>query len=158
MLDADFRQILTRSYRNGGEDNSKTQYLEFGTGLLGSEFDGIRFVRGGWVNPQNMLPRGEVVKVGYRVTDNKLQRLRWSYPDDSLSALPAEMTLMEEVTNFRVEVMGRTSSRWVSSWADKIMPRAVRLTFEVKKYGEIKRIYLLPASSTTVSSLEAISS
>nr|WP_233264420.1 type II secretion system minor pseudopilin GspJ [Grimontia hollisae] len=58
IMDSDFRQMLARQYRNGS-DEAKEALLEFGDDLLDSESQGIRFVRGGWINPQQLFPRGK---------------------------------------------------------------------------------------------------
>ncbi|MEI8608635.1 type II secretion system minor pseudopilin GspJ [Enterovibrio sp. Hal110] len=57
IMDSDFRQMLARQYRNGG-DEAQDKLLELGDNLLDSEAAGIRFVRGGWINPQQLFPRG----------------------------------------------------------------------------------------------------
>lgn len=142
IMDSDFRQMLARQYRNGG-DESDGKLLELGDDLLGSEAAGIRFVRGGWINPQQLFPRGEVVKVGYRLQEEKLERIRWMYADDSSATEPAVMPLMEGVTNLTFEVLGEDS--WQKNWdSANIMPKAVRVTLETERYGELTRVYLLP--------------
>nr|WP_269808576.1 type II secretion system minor pseudopilin GspJ [Enterovibrio nigricans] len=108
IMDSDFRQMLARQYRNGGEE-AEENLLEFGDDLLDSESQGIRFVRGGWINPQQLFPRGEVVKVGYRIQDNTLERVRWMYPDDSTANEPAVMPIMDGVTDISIEVLGEDS-------------------------------------------------
>ncbi|MDD1783586.1 type II secretion system minor pseudopilin GspJ [Enterovibrio sp. ZSDZ35] len=145
IMDSDFRQMLARQYRNGGED-AEEKLLEFSENLLDSESLGIRFVRGGWINPQQLFPRGEVVKVGYRIQDDTLERIRWMYPDDSSANEPAVMPIMDGVTDLSVEVLGEES--WVKSWDTPLtMPKAIRLKLETERYGELTRIYMLPAQT-----------
>ncbi len=143
VLDSDFRQMLARQYRNGGE-GAKEQLLEISDNLLDSEVQGIRFVRGGWINPQQLFPRSEVVKVGYRIRDEKLERIRWLYPDDSPSMEPAEMTVMEGIKDISFEVLNGSS--WTNEWdAPAEMPKSIRVSLDTKQYGKITRVYLLPA-------------
>ncbi|MDF2184879.1 type II secretion system minor pseudopilin GspJ [Grimontia hollisae] len=145
IMDSDFRQMLARQYRNGS-DEAKEALLEFGDDLLDSESQGIRFVRGGWINPQQLFPRGEVVKVGYRIQDETLERIRWMYPDNSSALEPAAMPLMEGVTGLRFEVLG--DDGWKTEWeAPLSMPRAIRVTLDTERYGELTRIYLLPGQT-----------
>lgn len=145
IMDSDFRQMLARQYRNGS-DEAKEALLEFGDDLLDSESQGIRFVRGGWINPQQLFPRGEVVKVGYRVREGVLERIRWMYPDNSSALEPASMPLMEGVTGLRFEVQGQEG--WTQEWeAPLSMPKAIRVTLETERYGELTRIYLLPGQT-----------
>ncbi|WP_407331898.1 type II secretion system minor pseudopilin GspJ [Enterovibrio sp. 27052020O] len=141
IMDSDFRQMMARQYRNGGDEAEET-LLEFSDDLLDSESQGIRFVRGGWINPQALFPRGEVVKVGYRIQDNTLERIRWMYPDDSSSVEPAIMPVMEGVKDISFAVLG--SESWQESWDSPLeMPKAIRVTLDTDRYGELVRIYVL---------------
>ncbi|ATF09483.1 type II secretion system minor pseudopilin GspJ [Candidatus Enterovibrio altilux] len=143
IMDSDFRQILARYYRNGGNESDEI-LLEMGDNLLNSEAAGIRFVRGGWANPQQLLPRGEVVKVGYRLQNKKLERIRWMFADDSSSTEPAFITLMEDVTNLQFEVFD--DARWQTHWnTPHALPEAIRVTLRTDHYGDFTRIYLLPS-------------
>ena len=108
--------MLARQYRNGGEEASE-KLIELGDNLLESQSQGIRFVRGGWVNPQSLFPRSEVVKVGYRIQDEQLQRIRWMYPDDSATTEPAEMTVMKGVNDIQFEVFNE------KGWSKSGIPR-----------------------------------
>ncbi|MBV7300674.1 type II secretion system minor pseudopilin GspJ [Enterovibrio paralichthyis] len=145
IMDSDFRQMLARQYRNGGDESEQT-LLEFGDDLLDSESQGIRFVRGGWINPQQLFPRGEIVKVGYRIQDEKLERIRWMYPDDSSAVEPAVMPLMEGVKSISFEVKGDDS--WQKSWdTPLVMPSAIRVVLDTERYGELSRVYLLPGQT-----------
>ncbi|WP_028024305.1 type II secretion system minor pseudopilin GspJ [Enterovibrio calviensis] len=142
IMDSDFRQMMARQYRDGGEE-AQEALLEMGDDVNESESQGIRFVRGGWINPQALFPRGEVVKVGYRIQDDTLERVRWMYPDDSSAVDPAVMPVMEGVAEIKFEVLG--SESWQSSWDSPLeMPKAVRVTLDTERYGELTRVYLLP--------------
>ncbi|NYY75868.1 hypothetical protein DMI70_06165 [Escherichia coli] len=54
-----------------------------GAGVLASESEGMRFVRGGVVNPLMRLPRSNLLTVGYRIHDGYLERLARPLTDDS---------------------------------------------------------------------------
>lgn len=150
IMNSDFRQIMARPYRDAGE-KVKDQLIEMKAGLLGSDSDGIRFVRGGWINPQQLYPRGDVVKVGYRVQEEILQRVRWMYPDDSSAVEPAVMPVMEGVKSLKFEVYN--DEKWQDSWDKPLtMPKALRVTLETKRYGELTYIYLLPGQTLSDSS------
>lgn len=150
IMDGDLRQILARPYRNGGEE-AKDQLIELGDGFLDSDSDGIRFVRGGWINPLQLYPRGDVVKVAYRVQEDTLQRLRWMYPDDSSAIDPAIMPVMEGVKSIKFEVY--QDKKWQESWDEPfVMPEALRVKLDTQRYGEIVQIYLLPGQKLPNSS------
>ncbi|MFD2179138.1 type II secretion system minor pseudopilin GspJ [Veronia pacifica] len=152
IMDSDFRQILARRYRNGGEEPQNT-LIELGDSVIGSDAAGVRFVRGGWVNPQSLFPRGEVVKVGYRLTDETLERVRWMYPDDSSATEPAVATVLDNVSSLSFEVFD--DGEWKKNW-DKpdVMPSAIRIKMTLARYGDIERVYLLPAQ--TLPSLDGV--
>ncbi len=145
IMDSDFRQILARPYRNS-EEKPKDQLIELADGFLDSNSDGIRFVRGGWINPQQLYPRGDVVKVGYRIQDDTLQRLRWMYPDDSSAMEPAVMTVMKDVESMKFEVYD--DGKWQKTWEKPfVMPKGLRVKLETKRYGELTQIYVLPGQT-----------
>nr|WP_233264419.1 type II secretion system minor pseudopilin GspJ [Grimontia hollisae] len=86
------------------------------------------------------------MKVGYRIQDETLERIRWMYPDNSSALEPAAMPLMEGVTGLRFEVLG--DDGWKTEWeAPLSMPRAIRVTLDTERYGELTRIYLLPGQT-----------
>ena len=103
IMDSDFRQLVGRPYRNSGQQTPE-QMLELGQGFLDSQDFGIRFARGGWINPQQLFDRGEVVKVGYRLNDETLERVRWVYPDDSAAYEPAVNPLYKGIQSLRFAV------------------------------------------------------
>lgn len=78
IMDADFRQMALRQFRTDGEAPSE-QILQWKESLLDSDQHGLLFVRLGWHNPQQQFPRGEVAKVGYRLFENRLERVWWRY-------------------------------------------------------------------------------
>ncbi len=156
ILDSDFRQIMARQYRNGGGE-SREQLLEVEKTLLESESGGIRFVRGGWVNPQQLFPRGEVVKVAYRIREAKLERIRWMYPDDSVATEPAEMLVMEGVKDIGFEMFN--GSAWSETWSKTLeMPKAIRVSLDTERYGKITRVYILPEQKLTKASQQGAGS
>ncbi|MGL5291736.1 MAG: type II secretion system minor pseudopilin GspJ [Vibrionaceae bacterium] len=150
IMDSDFRQLAARPYRNEGQQLPE-QLLELGDGIIDSQGYGVRFVRGGWINPQQLFARGEIVKVAYRLQDQKLERLRWSYPDSSNAAKPAVMTMLNGVEELRFEVSNDGTS-WQKSWDKPLeVPKALKIVFKTERYGDIERIYILPAQKVVAS-------
>ncbi|HAU05577.1 MAG TPA: type II secretion system protein GspJ, partial [Pseudoalteromonas shioyasakiensis] len=80
LMDQDFSQMTKRQVRNEAGDFQDT-YVLAGRYILDSQYDGIGFVRDGWINPINLLPRSELQAVGYRVIDDKLERVYRVYVD-----------------------------------------------------------------------------
>ncbi len=58
-----------------GDQGQREPALLAGAGVLASESEGMRFVRGGVVNPLMRLPRSNLLTVGYRIHDGYLERL-----------------------------------------------------------------------------------
>lgn len=144
MLDNDFRQVVPRKVRDQGELVSDT-LLRSGEYLLDSSSQGILFTRLGWQNPQQMFPRGEVLKVGYRVVEGTLERVWLRYPDTVVGAEPLVrpiLTGVESVT-FRFYSDKTWSDEWTTPAA---LPEGVMVRLTLKDYGEIERVYMLPHS------------
>lgn len=140
VIDNDFRQMATRRFRHNGE-GATSRLLWWGEGLIDSDDRAVLFTRLGWQNPQNMFPRGEVVKVGYRIRSEVLERVWWRYPDTP-TAQPAVVTpVLDGVEAMRMRFY--RNGNWHSDWdTDDALPQAVELTLTLNDYGELVRVYL----------------
>lgn len=144
MMDNDFRQIVARKSRSNGEEPD-SKVLRSGEYLLDSSSDGISFVRTGWQNPQSMFPRGEVTKVGYRLTDDKLERVWYRYPDTVVGDKPLVRVILTGVTALKFEFFD--NKNWQKKWnKDNALPAGIKVIMTLKDFGQIERIYVLPAS------------
>lgn len=142
FLDNDFRQMTARAFRTGG-DTASEALLSAGDYVLDSEYQGILFVRLGWKNPQQSFPRGEITKVGYRVSEHKLERLWWRYPDTPVGQEAVVTPLIDGIEELKFEYYH--DKTWLKKWDKKNqLPSAVKLILTFKDYGEIERIYLTP--------------
>ncbi|PSU30228.1 type II secretion system protein GspJ [Photobacterium lutimaris] len=145
MMDNDFRQVVARKVRNQGEAVSDRifQSREY---LLDSSSYGILFTRTGWQNPQQMFPRGENVKVGYRIVDEQLERVWFRYPDSVVGteALVRGLLPGVEAMSFRFY----SDKTWLETW-DKpaALPEGVMIKLTLEDYGDIERVYMLPTSA-----------
>ncbi|UJF20090.1 type II secretion system minor pseudopilin GspJ [Vibrio sp. SS-MA-C1-2] len=151
VIDQDFRQMSARYHRQDGEEPSD-KVLVTGEYYLDSLDQGIMFIRGGWRNPQKMFNRSEVTRVGYRLTEKGLERLRWRYPDTVSGAEPSEQLMIPDVDklSFRFFVEGQWQDKWDQAAA---LPQGIEVQLTLSDYGEISRIYLLPeANLPTLSS------
>ncbi|WP_413113150.1 type II secretion system minor pseudopilin GspJ [Thaumasiovibrio sp. DFM-14] len=143
MMDADFRQIMARKVRLSGEDAPSELLLIAGEYMLDSASQGIMFTRAGWQNPQQMFPRGENVRVGYRVIEEELQRVYFRYPDVAIGEEWIVTPLLDGVEALEFEFY--VDESWSPSWAGEgDLPAAIRLTLTLKDYREIERVYVLP--------------
>ncbi|WP_417884158.1 type II secretion system minor pseudopilin GspJ [Vibrio rumoiensis] len=144
IMDSDFRQMVARSFK-GRANATGNRVLYSDEYLLDSQSHGILFTRLGWQNPQQAFPRGEIVKVGYRVVDNQLERVWWRYPDTPEGQEPLHKSLLAQVENLDFRFYDGDKENWQETWqVETQLPAAVEVTLELKDYGTIRRVYLIP--------------
>jgi general secretion pathway protein J len=151
IMDSDFRQMATRPFRTNGEQSSvqgTDLLLLWQDYLLESDSKGVLFTRLGWHNPQQQFPRGEIVKVGYRVKEKTLERVWWRYPDTPVGQQAIITPLLTDVESFNMRFFYQGA--WMDEWqVAQAMPQAVALEFELADYGKIERIYLVASGTLT---------
>jgi general secretion pathway protein J len=150
-LARDLTQALPRPTRVNGETTSTVfQATRF---QLDSEDGAVLFTRAGWLNPGGMLRRSELQKVGYRLSQQTLERLTWRYPDAVTGTLPEAQPLLTKVTAFSLRFY--KNNEWQTQWlSPNELPAGVEITLTLADYGTIQRRFLLatPANSTSGSS------
>jgi len=149
-IERDIQQAVSRPLRVNGE---KREIVMAGGEVDGSDDDGIGFVRGGWHNPQLMLPRSTLQYVAYRLRDNKLERLYSNYVDNVIGYEPKVRVLLENIESFKVEFLsGNNASstikddddiEWSEKYQDTALPRAVAIEFVSKDFGMLRREFTL---------------
>jgi general secretion pathway protein J len=149
-IERDIQQAVSRPVRVNGE---KRKAVMAGGEVDGSDDDGIGFVRGGWHNPQLMLPRSTLQYVAYRLRDNKLERLYSNYVDNVIGYEPKVRVLLENIESFKVEFLsGNNASstikddddiKWSEKYQDEVLPRAVAIEFVSKDFGMLRREFTL---------------
>ncbi|MGF1682998.1 type II secretion system minor pseudopilin GspJ [Photobacterium minamisatsumaniensis] len=148
MLDNDFRQIVARKVRNQGEATSD-RLLQAGEYFLDSSSNGIIFTRAGWQNPQQMFPRSENVRVGYRIIEDTLERVWFRYPDTVVGSEPLIRQVLSQVSDLSFQFYHQ--KKWQDQWdQNAALPEGVKVTMTLEDFGEIERVYILPASVLTV--------
>lgn len=146
IIERDVLQIVPRSLRVNGEAISMV--ISGGEGVLNSDFDGLGFVRGGWHNPQMLLPRSTLQAVGYRIQENQLQRLYGNYVDNIIGHEPKVRVLLTEIEDFKVSFLTDIAQLedpedWEESYASDTLPMAVSITIVSKTFGEVRREFIL---------------
>lgn len=142
-IQRDMMQMAHRSVRvNGGAPQK--QYMFAGEGIIESEGDGIVFTRKGWRNPAQMFPRSTLQGIGYRVKDEKLERLHFLYPDQAADIEPQVTTLIEGVTSFKLEYFDNKT--WHKSWKKPNLPKGISLVLTTQSLGKIRWSFLVPAA------------
>ncbi len=146
MLERDFSQMIARPTRVNGE--ASTAVIQTGQFQMQSDDWSILFVRGGWFNPGAQLPRSQLQKVGYRLREEKLERLSYVYLDPVVGTEPTETVLLDGVKSFRLRFFH--NGQWASAWSSTSqLPKAVEVELELTHYGKIRRLFLIASESTT---------
>ena len=144
LIERDFLQMVARKSRFHGVEEDKLKVLYVGKGVLDSESQGIEFNRLGWTNPFNLLPRSTLLRVGYRLQNEQLQRVYFLYPDVAAEENEYEQVILDGVEDLTFRFW---NNGWVNSWSDDAaLPSGIEITITSKRYGEIKRIFMLPSS------------
>lgn len=144
LIERDFVQMIARASRTNGVDSAEQQVLYVGDKVLESDYEGIEFNRLGWTNPINLLPRSNVLRVGYRVQEGQLQRLYYLYPDVVSGQDPEQQVILNDITGLSFRFWNKG---WVDKWnLPKQLPEGIEITIISKHYGELRRIFILPHS------------
>jgi general secretion pathway protein J len=114
----------------------------------------LRVFRGGVVNPLH-APRSELIRIGYRLTDNVLWRDTWVNIASMDERDALKQKLMTNVKDVVIRVLSNTATSlaagpWLQDWpasgvAANMLPRALEVTIQTEDYGEMKRLFPLLA-------------
>lgn len=142
MMDNDFNQIAGREFVHQGQ-STQGLYLLHGTQVIDSDKEGILLIRLGWLNPEHAFPRGEVLKVGYRLRDDVLERVWWRYPDTPSGEIPLVRPILNHVTDLSFRFYD--GKDWQAQWQQQSeLPQAIEVVIHLENYGDIKRVYTIP--------------
>ncbi|MBB1387176.1 type II secretion system minor pseudopilin GspJ [Pseudoalteromonas sp. SG45-5] len=142
LMDQDFSQMTKRAVRNEAGDVQEL-YLLAGRYVLESQYHGIAFVRDGWVNPINLLPRSELQAVGYRVIDDNLERVYRVYVDQLDNTEPRVQVILKGIEELKFEFLD-DKNKWLGQWDIKALPKAVAVTLQQVDAKPIRRVFLVP--------------
>jgi general secretion pathway protein J len=145
-IERDVLQIVPRALRVNGDPVSAV--ISGGEDVFDSDADGLGFVRTGWYNPQMLLPRSTLQAIGYRIQDEKLQRLYGNYVDNVIGYEPKIKILLSDIEDFRVSFLTAPEQlekpeEWEENYSNTILPIAISITIVSKTFGEIRREFML---------------
>jgi general secretion pathway protein J len=145
-IERDVLQIVPRALRVNGDPVSAV--ISGGEDVFDSDADGLGFVRTGWHNPQMLLPRSTLQAIGYRIQDEKLQRLYGNYVDNVIGYEPKIKILLSDIEDFRVSFLTAPEQlekpeEWEENYSNTILPIAISITIVSKTFGEIRREFML---------------
>jgi general secretion pathway protein J len=142
LMQRDIEQVVPRAVRD-----------EYGAELpplLGAE--SLQLTRGGWRNPLGHA-RSTLQRVAYVYEDEQLVRYTWRVLDRAQDSQPVRQPLTDEITAMTVRYLDNTE--WKTSWggvdggalpgvAVKVLPKAVEITLEHRRYGELVWLFRMP--------------
>ncbi|OPW90950.1 type II secretion system minor pseudopilin GspJ [Citrobacter sp. A316] len=136
QMERDFTQMIPRYNRES------ESLLLAAPHLLKSDDWGISFTRNSWLNPGGMLPRPELQRVGYRLQQQKLERLGYFHVDHPAGVSPDVKVVLDGVNTFRLRFF--VNGAWQDHWDNtSILPQAVEVTLAVDEFVELTRQFLL---------------
>ena len=144
LIERDFLQMVARNSRTSGVPTENLKALYVGKGVLDSDYQGIEFNRLGWTNPLNLLPRSNILRVGYRVQEGQLQRIYFLYPDVVSRESEQQQVILKDIEGLSFRFW---NNGWVTTWnGGDVLPSGIEITIISKHYGELKRVFMLPNS------------
>ena len=143
LLERDVSQMVPRSGRIDGENNK----VLLAASRFGQQSDdwGMAFIRGGWLNPDGILPRSGLQRVGWRLKDQTLERLSYLYPDPVIGTEPRIQPVLKGVTALRLYFYDR--GQWKEEWTQRDqLPHGLAVELDLEDYGTIRRQFLIGAA------------
>ncbi|WP_430429665.1 type II secretion system minor pseudopilin GspJ [Parasphingorhabdus sp.] len=126
LIEADLSQAVARTYRDDTGQVRAAFSSETGSGDAAF----LKFIRGGQSN-LNGESRSNLERVEYRITDGRMERLRYQATDGGEISEPA--ILLTDVSDLQIRYRtkrGQWAGRWeVERLSD--LPRAVELVFQL---------------------------
>lgn len=144
-FERDVRQVVSRPIRD--------PYGEPRAALLGEhqgDNDALELTRSGWRNPTG-AQRSRLQRVRWQLSGERWERRYWTVLDQSQDSLPQVQNVLDGVTAMSLRYMDDNGD-WQDSWPpagltederlDRL-PRALELTLEHRRYGELRRVLRL---------------
>jgi general secretion pathway protein J len=141
-MERDFNQVILRSIRD--------QYGDTQPAFFASEENILDLTHSGWRNPAG-LSRSAIQRISYQIDEeDNLVRYSWNRLDGALTEDAREVMLVEGIEEIDWQFISQQDEQldqWPPLNADPNftgLPAAVAVTFNVKPFGEISRIFTLP--------------
>ncbi len=142
LLERDVSQMVPRSGRIDGENNK----VLLAASRFGQQSDdwGMAFIRGGWLNPDGILPRSGLQRVGWRLKEQTLERMSYLYPDPVIGTEPRIQPVLTGVTALRLFFYDK--GQWKEEWTQRdLLPHGLAVELDLEDYGTIRRQFLIGA-------------
>ena len=145
FISRDVQQFVNRPVRN--------EFGDLQPALIGQE-NQLALTHAGWRNPAQQQ-RSELRRVSYFIEDDALWYRYWSILDRAQDSQPLQVKLLDDVTYMRFGFLDE-ENQWQPTWTispqataqdsrlQLIPPRAVELVLDTQRWGEIRRLFVLP--------------
>ncbi|MBU2292993.1 MAG: type II secretion system minor pseudopilin GspJ [Gammaproteobacteria bacterium] len=121
--------------------------------LLGEDLDApaLELTRSGWRNPLGQSRSG-LQRVRWQLSGEQWQRQYWTVLDQAQDSQPQVQQALDGVTRLQLRYLDQEGI-WQTSWpplgnnpddALKLLPQAIELVLEHRRYGELRRVLRLP--------------
>jgi len=139
LLSRDIEQTLDRPITNakGIKENA----------LIGAS-DSFSLTHGGLANPEGELLRSTLQRVRYHVENGELIRETWKALDQVATSEESSRSLLKTVKDMRVEYLDQNNT-FRTNWPateethSEPLPRGVRITLTLEKWGKISQFYII---------------
>ena len=139
LMEQDLRQIIDRGVRIDGVVSEQSVFSSMY--MLDSDDEAIAFIRLGWRNPQQQLPRSELQKVSYRLRDGVLERQHFHVLDPDNSE-PVTRELLHGVNALKFRFY--RGGEWAEGLdSDAGLPEGVAVFVDLDDLGVIERRFLM---------------
>jgi len=143
IMQRDLEQVVPRTVRD--------EYGESQPALVGA--DTLQLTRDGWSNPL-AYPRSTLQRVGYVYETDQLVRYSWVVLDRAQDSVPLRQPLSDEISAMQLRYLDK-QNEWRTQWPDpqagldtgkvsEDLPRAVEVTLEHKRYGQLVWLFRMP--------------
>ncbi len=151
LLQRDLGLVLKRPVQNGyGEKQPAFAGAVAGDGLL-------ELTRAAWPNSRQQQ-RSDLQRVHYRWDGSVLWRDYWLHTDRGPVEAPVSVALSRDLKSIRLRFLDGSagsaaadSSQWRDSWLARDsgdrLPAAVEVVVEMEAWGEVRRLFVLPANA-----------
>lgn len=142
ILERDIEQGIDRGVRDEFGD-AESAFKGGGAGTLL-----LSMTRNGWRNPLG-LPRSHLQRVSYVFDQHRLVRQSWPVLDRSPDTEAFSEILLDDVDVVELRFLD-PARQWQGFWPPPnqtaVLPRAVEVTFEIKEWGRITRLFRMPGA------------
>jgi general secretion pathway protein J len=143
IMQRDIEQAVPRTIRDEFGDQQAP--------LIGTTL--FQLTRGGWNNPANQA-RSTLQRVGYSLEDRQLIRYAWLVLDRAQDSAPTRQPLAADIESMQVRYLDE-AGKWLDQWppvqsdsnpvaTPTDFPRAVEITLEHARFGELIWLFQLP--------------